>query len=463
MVRLTEEQMEVVYSEADNTYVKARAGTGKTTTLAEFVRIRKKDKFLYLVYNKAIKDEASAKFPENTNVQTIHSLAYSVFGEKYADKLSDEIKVIDIFKGVSFFNGKDINDEEVSKLCLTVVRTLKRFFNYAVGSLEEMELNSLVCELASEYWMKMKSESLDVCMTHEGYLKLYQLSNPILNYDYIIVDEAQDSNEVMLDIVYKQDAKKVFVGDEHQMIYGFRGAKNIFIDNPYKKEDDLVLTLTESFRFGKEIASVANVLLVKYKKEVDLVKGTNKEGFISILDESEPYTIITRTNAHLFDLAYDEVQKGRKIHIIGGYENLFNSVKDGYYLFIGEKDKIKSEFLKSFKNFFAFKEMVERVKMGEYKFLINILEKYGDGILRAIVDMQKSIVGKKQADVTFVTAHKSKGLQFLNVRLANDFAELFDKKGNEFEVESDEINLLYVAVTRAMERLEVNSQVRRLL
>src|SRR5574344_175692 len=117
MVRLTEEQMEVVYSEADNTYVKARAGTGKTTTLAEFVRIRKKDKFLYLVYNKAIKDEASAKFPENTNVQTIHSLAYSVFGEKYADKLSDEIKVIDIFKGVSFFNGKDINDEEVSKLC----------------------------------------------------------------------------------------------------------------------------------------------------------------------------------------------------------------------------------------------------------------------------------------------------------------------------------------------------------
>jgi molybdopterin-guanine dinucleotide biosynthesis protein len=50
---------------------------------------------------------------------------------------------------------------------------------------------------------------------------------------------------------YKQDAKKVFVGDEHQMIYGFRGAKNIFIDNPYKKEDDLVLTLTESFRFGK--------------------------------------------------------------------------------------------------------------------------------------------------------------------------------------------------------------------
>ena len=30
MVRLTEEQMEVVYSEADNTYVKARAGTGET-------------------------------------------------------------------------------------------------------------------------------------------------------------------------------------------------------------------------------------------------------------------------------------------------------------------------------------------------------------------------------------------------------------------------------------------------
>lgn len=466
MITLTPEQMEVVYSEADNTYVKARAGTGKTTTLMSFVRYRKKERFLYLVYNKAIKDEAANKFPENTNVQTIHSLAYASFGEQYQDKIGDEIKVLDIFNNLEFFKDKSLDDSEVSNLCFIVVKVLKRFFNYSVRSLQDMELNDIVLELASSYWEKMKSKDEKVLMTHEGYLKLYQLSNPILDYDYIIVDEAQDSNEVMLDIVYRQNTKRVFVGDEHQMIYGFRGAKNIFIDNPYKRDDDLILTLTESFRFGENIAEVANSILRKYKLEKELVKGTDKEDFICVLPKDEPYTVITRTNAHLFDLAYNEVLNNRKIHIIGGIKHLSDNIKDAYYLLIGEKSKIKSEYLKTFKNFITFKETVKRVKMSEYRFLINLLERYNDGILECIETIEKNIVGKKQADITFVSAHKSKGLQFLDVKLADDFVDLYDKNGSLIPVEqvdSEELNLLYVAITRAMERLELNKDLIRLI
>ncbi len=466
MITLTPEQMEVVYCEANNIYVTARAGTGKTTTLMSFVRYRKKEQFLYLVYNKAIKDEAAGKFPNNTNVQTIHSLAYASFGEQYQDKLGDEIKVIDIFNNLDYFKDKNIEDSEVSNLCFTIVRVLKRYFNYSVKKLEDMDLNDIVLKLASEYWSKMKSKDEKVLMTHEGYLKLYQLSEPILNYDYIIVDEAQDSNEVMLEIVYKQNTKKVFVGDAHQMIYGFRGAKNIFIDNPYQTKDDVFLTLTESFRFGKNIADVANKILVKYKHEKDLVKGTDKEDSIgSVVDELE-YTIITRTNAHLFDLAYTEVEKGKQIHIIGGVKHLFDSIKDAYYLYIGDKSKIKSEYLKTFKNYVTFKETVTRVKMSEYKFLINLLERYGDGILSCIEKMEANIVGKRKADISFVSAHKSKGLQFLYVKLANDFVDLYDKNGVEIPeelVDAEELNLLYVAITRAMEKLELNNNLKKLV
>ena len=45
-------------------------------------------------------------------------------------------------------------------------------------------------------------------MPHDGYLKLFQLQNPILDYDIILLDEVQDTTECMLQIIKKQ--KKPF-------------------------------------------------------------------------------------------------------------------------------------------------------------------------------------------------------------------------------------------------------------
>ena len=47
---------------------------------------------------------------------------------------------------------------------------------------------------ATQYWNRMKDlRDERVKMTHDGYLKLFQLSKPMLgSYDIILVDEAQD-------------------------------------------------------------------------------------------------------------------------------------------------------------------------------------------------------------------------------------------------------------------------------
>jgi len=72
-------------------------------------------------------------------------------------------------------------------------------------------------------------------MLHDGYLKLYQLSNPVLQYDCILLDEAQDINPVTGEIIFSQSrafnfySKKtsiILVGDSHQQIYSFRGARD---------------------------------------------------------------------------------------------------------------------------------------------------------------------------------------------------------------------------------------------
>jgi superfamily I DNA/RNA helicase len=49
---------------------------------------------------------------------------------------------------------------------------------------------------------------------------------PQLNYDFVLVDEAQDTNEAVLSVLRLQDSHLTLVGDRHQQIYEWRGAIN---------------------------------------------------------------------------------------------------------------------------------------------------------------------------------------------------------------------------------------------
>jgi superfamily I DNA/RNA helicase len=72
------------------------------------------------------------------------------------------------------------------------------------------------------------------------------------------------------------------------------------------------------------------------------------------------------------------------------------------------------------------------------------------------------------ADRVLATAHKAKGLEWARVRLADDFPSLeeldaLDQAGLPYltpEERDQELHLLYVAVTRARQQLELNAAVR---
>lgn len=86
---------------------------------------------------------------------------------------------------------------------------------------------------------------------HDIYLKLWALSEPnIPKADYVLFDEAQDADPLMLGILLKQRSTQViYVGDAHQQIYAWRGAVNAMRQLPLPES-----RLTTSFRFGEEIA-----------------------------------------------------------------------------------------------------------------------------------------------------------------------------------------------------------------
>jgi len=101
-----------------------------------------------------------------------------------------------------------------------------------------------------------KMDKGEIEITHDFYLKKFQLSNPLLPYDYILFDEGQDASAAMLDVFLKQKAIKVIVGDTHQQIYAWRHAVNSLA-----KTDFNTLQLSASFRFTQDIARLATDIL----------------------------------------------------------------------------------------------------------------------------------------------------------------------------------------------------------
>ena len=82
----------------------------------------------------------------------------------------------------------------------------------------------------------------------------------------------------------------------------------------------------------------------------------------------------------------------------------------------------------------------------EISYLIKVVEKYGLDLPDNITTLERYLSSPKNADLILLTAHKSKGLEFFDVELANDFPKIATAN-------LEEKNLIYVAMTRAEKKL----------
>ena len=106
---------------------------------------------------------------------------------------------------------------------------------------------------------------------HNAYLKLFQLEKSILPFDIILVDEAQDITDAMIDIVFRQPAAKIFIGDPYQQIYAWNGAVNAL--EKIMVQGYPALYLSQSFRCPEPVAELANMYLQILGAEVPF-RGT---------------------------------------------------------------------------------------------------------------------------------------------------------------------------------------------
>ncbi len=136
--------------------------------------------------------------------------------------------------------------------------------------------------------LKQKGNYQDYSDLNKNALLLLE-KHPVISedFDYIIIDEFQDTNKLQLDFVFKLATKGniTIVGDLNQSIYRFRGAYkenvNLFKDF-FNVKNNEIFNLDKSYRSPNKILRAAHKLILnnyKNKEECFFVENVhNKEG-----------------------------------------------------------------------------------------------------------------------------------------------------------------------------------------
>jgi superfamily I DNA/RNA helicase len=297
-------------------------------------------------------------------------------------------------------------------------------------------LADMVVPLAEQMWRDLYSIDGRHRFEHNHYLKIWQLEGPRIQADYILFDESQDANSLMLAIVEAQDhAQKIWVGDSNQSIYEWNGA----VDALKSVEVSNRAVLSQSFRFGPEIAAAANLVLDRLGAGVQIT-GSGKPGRVGFVDA--PDVLLGRTNAEVVARALLEMAGGRRVCLQGGAKEIIWFAESAMMLMGGGRASHPD--LACFGSWDAVLRYVQEDENGaDLATLVRIVEQFG---AQGIIEGLSASVSAANADVTVSTAHKAKGAEWGSVTLLGDFPDQ--------DPGPAELRLMYVAATRAKNELD---------
>jgi hypothetical protein len=394
--RATEEQSVAVekFNTGRPMKIAAFAGAGKTTTLAD----SRPTRGIYLAFNKAIAGEAKEKFPRSVDCRTTHSMAFRTIMPSYGSKakmmnrigakqLAEVMNLKpNVFQGTIRLNGTHqahLFLGTLRRYCQSADPTIATghvpTYGRLLGAKEEVlaEIKRWAVEQSNLIWKRMTDRRDDVPLGHDGYLKLWALGRPNIAAQYILLDEAQDTNAVVLGVLREQDSQIVYVGDRHQQIYEWRGAINAMEQINGCEETHL----TQSFRFGNTIADAASSVLGTLGETLR-IRG-NPEFKSRIIGSGDAQTILARTNATVIVEVLDAMTAGKRPCVVGGTKDLKALLSDVYELKAG-KPGVTPEFF-GFDNWPDVVEFSETEEGESIRTFVQLLEQHGEGKLWAAV------------------------------------------------------------------------------
>ncbi len=334
---LNKEQKEAVKHMEGPCLVVAGAGSGKTKVLTTRIAYLI-DQGIYSGHILAITftNKAAKEMKERINklvsdnyafVGTFHSFGLRVIKENYEVlgltknfTILDSEDVLSIIKKIMKDKGIDI--KEISP---AYIRNRISFIKNEMLSDAEITryfLSDIEKKAAEIYFAYEKVRKKNNVVDFDDLLKLpveLFLSNPDIldkyqdKYQYILVDEYQDTNEVQYRLIklLSEKYRNIFVvGDQNQAIYGFRQAnyKNI-VNFERDYTDAEVIVLNQNYRSTTTILNAANSVIKNNieRKDVNLYSDLGegvKVKYLRSNDGAQEVNVVMSEIRNLLDIGY---------------------------------------------------------------------------------------------------------------------------------------------------------------
>lgn len=449
--------------------VKAFAGAGKTSTLQLVAEHLSERRGLYLAFNRDIASSAARRFPPHVGARTMHSLAWTSVSPSLRSRVNlqgEPPHELAARYGLGPLEVRTVTGRAVEIAPFEIGRLiadgLDRFCQSAdtqpaaqhivvdekIDEAVAAQLRMFLLPYVVRLWEEGATARGVSAISPDVLLKLWALTEPRIEADFILFDEAQDSDGVMLSVLGRQrHAQIIYVGDPYQQIYEWRGAVNAMaqIDAPE-------CALTESFRFGATFAALASRLLALLGEGTP-IRGQDAIGSIMVEDAAlaPPVdAILCRKNVTAIWQFAAGLEAGHRPAIRMSPAEILAYADGADRLLAGQRAFRPAAF--SLFETWSDAQAFARSAFGQdLQPVVRIVDELGTGYLRALAQHATT---EGAADYVISTVHRAKGLEWKRVRVANDF-RLRGADGSPMPDE-DELRLLYVAVTRAQHVLDIS-------
>jgi DNA helicase II / ATP-dependent DNA helicase PcrA len=469
----------------------AVAGAGKTHSLLK-AAAQMPGQVAICAYNKKIAEEIKGKLVKakidwnKAQAGTVHSFGFSAYRKTFSNVKVEANKVFHIIE--------NMNNEDYNPLSGIITKLVSLAKQRAIGIHTPIENNSawidiidhfdILSDLSEEKENRISVGNLISMAQH-----ILQSSNnqtniidfddmvylPVLyrckfwQYDVVIIDEAQDTNPARRAVVramVKKGGRVIAVGDKHQAIYGFTGADSDSLDLIAQDFTAKWIPLTTTFRCPKQVVNFAKQWVSHIEASI-----TAPEGNVSSIKESDIFTrkdliagnaILCRNTKPLVKLAFSLIRhkiacniEGRDlasglIKLIQRWKRIKTNAAlleklEDYY----EKQKTRLLARKAETMLQILEDQVESIKV-----IIEQCQSENKNTIEDVIEYINELFKDGVANVLVLsTIHKSKGREWQTVFWYDRANTCPSKWARQEWQKQQEINLMYVAATRAMENL----------
>jgi len=297
-------------------------------------------------------------------------------------------------------------------------------------------------------------------------------------HDWVVIDEAQDTNPTRREMarrMLRPGGRLVAVGDPHQAIYGFTGTDNNSLEQIAEDFRCTRLPLTVTYRCPKAVVAVARQFVGHITAHETAPDGeVIGYDYADIMDHAQPGdAILCRFNKYLVSLVFRFIRAGVSAKIEG------RSIGQGLAKLAGRWKSIKTlNALEGKLVEFTEKEVAKaKLKDDDRKIeeandrletMMVLIERAREQKMSTVAELQDMIMSlfedaEKMGDtsrmIVLCSEHRSKGLEWDRVHVLG-LTEVQPARCSRDWQMDQEINLQYVAVTRAKKVLHIVSGLR---